>query len=302
MWWWVAVGAVALVGFWWLLLAIASVRPPRAPLFLTPFDLQVPHDPVSFPSRDGTRLAGWWLPHPRARAVAVLCHGYVANRCEVLGVALELYRLGFSCLLFDFRAHGESGGRYTTIGIREVQDALGAVDFVAPFGLPILLFGSSMGGAVAIMAAARDGRVGAVIADSAYARLSDAANSWWEAGFGPVLGKLCRPVKYLAMWMTRSSLAEAQPVRDIGRIAPRPLLLIHGDRDHLVPLHHAYALYQAAGEPRTLWVANGGGHVQARVDQPEQYYGQIAHFIEQWLGETAAQPAPPQPEDARPSG
>lgn len=280
---WVAVTAVALLLFWWVLLAIAATHPPRAPLFLTPFDVQVPFDPVLFPSRDGTPLAGWWVPHPHPRGVAVLCHGYVANRCEVLGVAIELHRMGLSCLLFDFRAHGESGGRSTTIGVREVQDALGAVDFAVRFGLPVLLFGSSMGGAVAIMAAARDPRVSAVIADSAYANLSDAANKWWEAGFGRVIGKLCRPVKYLAMLLTRTSLSQAQPVREIGKIAPRPVLLIHGDRDHLVPVEHAYALYQAAGEPRTLWIANGSGHVQARVDQPENYYAQIAAFIEKWL-------------------
>ncbi|GIV14762.1 MAG: alpha/beta hydrolase [Armatimonadota bacterium] len=280
---WVVMTAGALLVLGWVLLAVAATHPPRAPLFLTPFDVQVSFDPVAFPSRDGTPLSGWWISHPRPRGVAVLCHGYVANRCEVLGVALELRRLGFSCLLFDFRAHGESGGRVTTIGAREVQDALGAVDFAARFGLPILLFGSSMGGAVAIMTAARDQRVGAVIADSAYARLAHAANTWWEAGFGRVLGKLCRPVKYVAMLFTRTPLSHAEPIREIGKIAPRPVLLIHGDRDHLVPVEHAYALYQAAGEPRTLWIANGSGHVQARVDQPENYYGQIAEFVEKWL-------------------
>ena len=287
LWLWAV--PVALLLFWWMLLAIAAVRPPRAPLFLTPFDVQLPFDPVLFPSRDGTPLSGWWLPQPQPRGVAVLCHGYVANRCEVLGVAIELHRMGFSCLLFDFRAHGESGGHTTTIGIREVQDALAAVDFVARFGLPILLFGSSMGGAVAIMAAARDERVGAVITDSAYARLRWAADTWWEAGFGRALGKLCRPVKYLALFFTRTRLSDAEPIREIGKIAPRPILLIHGDRDHLVPVEHAYALYQEAGEPRTLWIARGSGHVQARVDQPENYYGQVRKFIDQWL---EAQPAP----------
>ncbi|MGC8784926.1 MAG: alpha/beta hydrolase [Armatimonadota bacterium] len=289
---WVVATAGTLLVLWWVVLALAATHPPRAPLFLTPFDVQVPFDAVAFPSRDGTPLSGWWIPHPRPRGVAVLCHGYVANRCEVLGVALELHRMGFSCLLFDFRAHGESGGRTTTIGAREVQDALGAIDFVARFGLPILLFGSSMGGAVAIMTAARDERVGAVISDSAYARLAHAANTWWEAGFGKVLGKLCRPVKYLATWFTRTSLSQAQPVREIGKIAPRPVLLIHGDRDHLVPVEHAYALYQAAGEPRTLWIASGSGHVQARVDQPEKYYEQIGAFIEKWLEAAPAQDAP----------
>lgn len=284
---WAVAIAGALLLFWWLLLAIAVVRPPRAPLFLTPFDLQIPFEPVVFPSRDGTPLAGWWLPNPHARGVAVLCHGYVANRCEVLGVAIELHRLGFGCLLFDFRAHGESGGRITTIGAREVQDALGAVDFVARFGLPILLFGSSMGGAVAIMTAARDQRVGAVIADSAYAQLLKAADTWWEAGFGKLLGKLCRPVKYLASLFSLTRLSSAEPVREIANVPPRPILLIHGDRDHLVPPDHAYALCQAAGEQCAVWIANGSGHVQARVDQPEHYYQQIAQFVDRWLQSTA---------------
>jgi len=292
----------ALLFFWWILLAVAAVRPPRAPLFLTPFDPQVPYASVSFCSRDGTPLAGWWLSNPQARGVAVLCHGYVANRCEVLGVALELHRMGFSCLLFDFRAHGESGGRTTTIGVREVQDALGAVDFAAQFGLPILLFGSSMGGAVAIMTAARDERVGALITDSAYARLRWAADTWWEAGFGKVLGWLCRPVKYLAVLFTGTRLSDAEPVREIGKIAPRPLLLIHGDRDHLVPVEHAYALYQAAGEPRALWIASGSGHVQARVDQPEKYYAQIAEFVGKWMeGLPSREPIDIRPGEITPS-
>lgn len=280
---WIGVIAGVLLLLWWAALALIAVRPPRTPLVLTPFDFRIPYASVTFASRDGLTLAGWWMPHPNAQGIAVLCHGYLANRCEVLGVALEFHRLGFSCLLFDFRAHGESVGTFTTIGAREVLDALGAVDFAARFGLPILLFGSSMGGAVAITAAAREARVGAVIADSAYANLSEAANAWWTAGFGRLFGTLSRPAKYLAMLLTGARLSDAQPVREVGKIAPRPVLLIHGDSDRLVSVSNAYALYQAAGEPRTLWIAPGSHHVQARVDQPEQYYEQIERFVQQWL-------------------
>src|SRR4029077_9822346 len=124
-------------------------------------------------------LSGWWLPHPQPRGVVVVCHGYLVNRCEVLGVAGTLQRAGFSCLLFDFRALGVSQGNLCTIGACEVEDALGAVDFVAPHDLPIAIFGSSMGAAIAIMTAARDDRIGAVIADSPYATLARAADEWW---------------------------------------------------------------------------------------------------------------------------
>src|ERR1039457_1961343 len=85
----------------WVVLAWVSIHPPRAPLFISPYDLCVPCEPVRFPSRAELMLSGWWLPHPAPRGVVVVCHGYLVNRCEVLGVAGSLQRAGFSCLLFD---------------------------------------------------------------------------------------------------------------------------------------------------------------------------------------------------------
>jgi len=273
-------GSVLLV---WFFLAWSVTHPLRAPLFYGPYDLGLPYEEVEFPSRDGLKLSGWWIAHPEPSGVVVLCHGYMINRCEIAGAAHTLYRAGFSCLLFDFRAMGRSEGDMTTIGGREIQDALGAVDFVERFGLPVAIMGSSMGGAVAIMAAARDERIGAAVADCAYASLSLAADNWWISAFGWLPGNLCRPVKYLAALITGVSPSKVAPIREIARIAPRPVLLLYGERDTIAPAWHGRRLFEAAREPKTLWIAPDSGHVQARVDHPEDYYGQVVSFLRQWV-------------------
>lgn len=288
------VGLMVLMGCGaWFGLAWISVHPPRAPLFLGPYDTGFEWQNVSVASRDGLQLAAWWLPHPEPLGVVILCHGYLVNRCEVLGVAATLRREGFSCLLFDFRACGQSDGLICTIGAREVGDALGAVDWVERFapGLPIALFGSSMGGAVALMTTARDTRVGAVATDCAYADLQRASNDFWRAGAGPLLGTLSQPAKWIAALMTGARLSEARPVDEIAKIAPRPVLLLHSRGDGIVPLHHGEALFAAAQQPKTFWFATDSQHVQARSDHPRAYYAQLVPFLQNWARESQEKPA-----------
>ncbi|MCC6445541.1 MAG: alpha/beta fold hydrolase [Armatimonadetes bacterium] len=266
----------------WGLLAWTVTHPLRAPLFLSPYDMDMPYEEVQFPSRDALTLSGWWVAHPEPLGAVVLCHGYMANRCEVAGVAHVFYQAGFSCLLFDFRAMGRSQGYTTSIGWHEVQDALGAVDYAAASGLPVAIFGSSMGGAVAIWAASRDERIGAVITDCAYASLPGLADNWWRNAFGPAIGLFCRPVKYLAAWIAKVPLSRAMPMSAIACIAPRPVFLTHGDQDTIVPVWHAHRLYESAREPKSLWLAPGCQHVQARVDRPELFYEQAVRFLKDW--------------------
>ena len=121
-----ALGVLLLVNY---LATRATLRPPRTPFFITPRDLGLPYQNVAFPSRDGIRLHGWWLPAPKPVGIAILCHGYLMNRCEPLPVARELWQAGFHCLVFDFRAMGKSEGDLCTIGDLERLDVLSAVDF-----------------------------------------------------------------------------------------------------------------------------------------------------------------------------
>ncbi|MDW8106931.1 MAG: alpha/beta hydrolase [Armatimonadota bacterium] len=271
------------IGVWLLgnyLAVRASLRPPRTPFFMTPRDLGMPYQSVAFPSRDGVRLHGWWIPAPKPIGVAILCHGYLMNRCEPLPVAKELWKVGFHCLVFDFRAMGQSEGDLCTIGDRERLDVLSAVDFVARTapGLPIVAYGSSMGGAAVLLAAAEDPRICAVAADSAYARLDQAVKDWWRSALGKA-SPLLHATLWLGMLITRRSPRKVAPEDVIAQIAPRPVLLMHGTHDQLVPTYHAERLYRAAREPKQLWWAEGCEHVQARYERPDEFYTVLTQFM-----------------------
>ncbi|GBC90586.1 Monoacylglycerol lipase [bacterium HR14] len=259
----------------------ASLSPPRTPFFLTPRDLGLPFQHVAFPSRDGVRLQGWWIPAPKPIGVAILCHGYLMNRCEPLPVAKALWEVGFHCLVFDFRASGKSEGKITTIGDLERLDVLSAVDLAertAP-GLPIVVYGASMGAAAALLAAAEDTRIRAVVADSAYARLSDAIEDWWRGSMGNGAALLLKPSQWIGTLLTRRSPQQVAPEEVVAQIAPRPLLIIHGTHDRLITPRHAQRLFERAGEPKRLWWAEGCEHVQARFERPDEFYPLVVEFM-----------------------
>jgi len=280
----VALGVV-LLGNW--VVVRASLKPPRTPLFLSPRDMNLPYQEVCFLSRDGVRLRGWWIPAPAPCGVAVLCHGYLMNRCEPLPIARQLWQAGFHCLVFDFRASGKSEGRFCTIGDLERLDVLGAIDFVESLApsLPVVAYGASMGAVAAVLAAAEDERIRAVVADSGYAKLSDAITDWWRGSLGAGVAFLLLPSRWIGMVITRRSPYRVAPEEQIGKLAPRPVLIVHGTHDYLITPRHAERLYHAAGEPRMLWWAEGSEHGQARFDHPDTFYPLLINFFLKAIGQ-----------------
>jgi pimeloyl-ACP methyl ester carboxylesterase len=137
------------------------------------------------------------------------------NRCEPLPVARELWQAGFHCLVFDFRAMGQERGRF-------VYDwRFGAAGCAVGGGLrdgalrPICLsvvYGASMGGAAAILAAAEDPRIRAVVADSAYARLNLAVKDWWRNAVGKA-SILLHPTLLIGRLYTRQPPTRSRPKR-----------------------------------------------------------------------------------------
>src|SRR5690348_8824416 len=146
----------------------------------TPADFGIEFKNVSFPSahEDNVRLSGWLIPAHHPKAVIILCHGIDSTAASMLPKAAMLQRRGFTTLLFDFRANGRSEGACGTLGYREMDDVLGAVEFiqrrVTLRDLPIIGLGESMGGAAIIRAAARSEKICAVISEATFATLDDA--------------------------------------------------------------------------------------------------------------------------------
>jgi pimeloyl-ACP methyl ester carboxylesterase len=120
--------------------------------------MMVRAESVRFPSTDGIDLAGWLIRGAPDRAPIVLCHDLGSSKASLVNVALALSRAGFTVLMFDFRAHGDSAGERSSLGVLEKRDVVGAVDFLGTLeGLEtkrIGVFGVGMGAHAAVLAAA----------------------------------------------------------------------------------------------------------------------------------------------------
>jgi fermentation-respiration switch protein FrsA (DUF1100 family) len=188
--------------------------------------------------------------------------------------------------MFDFRAHGRSDGRMSTIGYLERQDVLGAVDFVRAKGIHrIGLLGFSMGGIVAMLTAPICPDVRAVISDGGPARMRTALTVW--AGEHGVPRPLGAVLAWLVLTATSlrvgANLFDYEPVRRVGRIAPRPILFVHGERDPYIPPADFDALVAAANEPKEVWRVPEAGHRTVDQVYPEEYRRRVVAFFEQHL-------------------
>ncbi|MEP6754072.1 MAG: alpha/beta fold hydrolase, partial [Chthonomonadales bacterium] len=224
---------------------------------------------VSFVSKDSTPIKGWLIPAPEktASGVVILCHGVDGNRQSMMHEVSILNKANFTTIAFDFRGRGESGNALCTIGYREVEDLLAVVNFAKSWpetrDLPLGVFGHSLGGAVAIMATARDSRIEAVAAESPFASLDHAINNHFQSvmGWGAVFFAL--PVRVIGEMIIHQSASNIAPINEIAKIAPRPVMLIEDELDTLCPPAETEALLRAAGDPKSMWHVPGAGHIQA---------------------------------------
>ena len=259
------------------------VTPARKPEPALPEGLEV--EEVWFRSLDRTRLRGLWIAGRKPYPTIVLCHGYYRNLAEPFEVGLALNRAGYNVFLFDFRACGRSGGRFTTVGLKEAWDVEAAVSYVSErYGRgPVGVLGISMGGGAAIMAGARRDEIAAVVTDCAFTDLGDIMRlkipEFARAGTAP-LGWLSIAV---GEWMAGGRLRDVRPVDYVGRLAPRPLLLIYSGRDSYLPPEQPGDMFAAAGEPKEMWLAPGSDHAVARLDHKAEYERRVVEFFDRYL-------------------
>lgn len=270
-----------------LALAYGGTHPIRRRLKGDPGDLGLEFERIRFRSRDGLTISGWYVPAEDATAVIVLCHGFPNNRSELLPWVEYLKGLGMHMLLFDFRSLGESEGASSTIGLNEVEDLLGAMDYLESRRdtehLPVGVFGLSMGGAAAIMAAAKDDRIRAVAAHASYASLDRAIHQRFNLFFGPA-------GKSVANWTRRwgrrwfpCDPADIAPIRAIGKLGKRPVLILHGGRDFLTRPEDADKLHRAAGQNAEIRIFPRSFHASVHPSEREEYKREIRDFFKRSL-------------------
>ena len=251
-----------------------------------PSDMGVPFETVHFSATDGLRLAGWLMPYENATATIVMASGYRDRKTSLLPIAAGLWRQGFNVFLFDFRNQGDSQmDTYQTMGWRERQDMVAALDEVGTRlpGTNIGVLGWSMGAVVCLFTAATDQRVKAVVSDSAYAVQTHAV----VYNFQQTLPLPAVPFVPLAEWFTqvRASYRPSgvRPEDVIGQIAPRPVLLIHGEQDDMCPIGDVHRLFARAGDPKQLWLMPKAKHVGAYFADPDAYIARVGVFFRHYL-------------------
>jgi dipeptidyl aminopeptidase/acylaminoacyl peptidase len=220
-----------------------SIRPPKIISSITPRDLNMQYEDVSFKTADGLTLRGWHVPAKKQTdKTLILLHGYPADKGNILP-ALGFLHDDFNLLLFDFRYLGESEGSYSTAGAKEVEDLLAAVRFLKTRGIKeVGVWGFSMGGAVALMALEKAPEISAVVSESSYASLSAMALQLFR------IPLVSYPVAYLiGFW---AKLVLGIDVRDVSpaekiRNTTVPILITHSSADAVVPFSQAKALQEA---------------------------------------------------------
>lgn len=245
-------------------------------------NLGIPYEPVSFETSEALILRGWFFPAEDTQAPAVL-YAPATSHDQRSGLSLvkPLHAAGFHVLLFSYRGHAESDGdRFGfTYGAKESQDVDAAVRYLSEKrGVKrIAAIGHSAGAVSALLSAARSPQIGAVVAISPFLSVETVWQtnrpSFILPGFYDFLMKLSELRKGF-------SRQQVQPVDVVGKIAPRPVLIIHGAEDKRISIQQARRLYQAAEAPKTFWLVQGATHASVRSPGLELLMDRVIEFLQ----------------------
>jgi pimeloyl-ACP methyl ester carboxylesterase len=268
-------------------------------------DFGFAYQDVAFPTDAHAILRGWLVPGAiDARVGVVTAHGRGGDRRDFLRHLPIFHELGMPTLLFDYREHGTSdgAGRGMSLGAHESEDISAAVRYLkeATGVERVVVVGVSLGASSAILAAARDRAIDAVVGESPIASMAwyvhDEVNR--TVGNRPLLRDIAGPgwwpglVVGVSAW--RQGVRHLQaPCDVVDSIAPRPLLLIHGTGDVAVDVAHSEALYARARAPKQLWIADGAEHTRVFDRHAEQYRARMHAFLRSIATDDAEQAARP---------
>ena len=238
---------------------------------------------VQFQSNSGSTIHGWYIPGQRGAGAVVLMHGVRGNRLSMLDRARFLSRDGYSVLLFDFQAHGESQGKHITFGYLESEDAKAAVDFVknAAPGEHVGVIGVSMGGAATLLSNPPL-NVEAIVIEMVYPTINDAVDDRLVTRLGG-WAKVLSPLLLLQLKPRLGIGAnELRPIDHVSQLT-MPKLFIAGANDKHTTAAESKRLFETAAAPKEFWLVPGGGHVDLHNVARVEYEQRILDFFKRTL-------------------
>jgi alpha-beta hydrolase superfamily lysophospholipase len=241
--------------------------PPKWPNWRDPSGGNMYYRDVTLTTADGLELTAWYVPalEPDAPSI-ILTHGLLASKWAFLKLVPWLHDAGYNVLLFDFRGHGGSDKRPTTIGPEEVLDVQAALDWLEAKGVGdrVAGLGTSLGAAALVNTAVQDDRLDALILDSLFAE-------WGDTDFA-------QGYRLPPDWLVPG----VPSPEDLMPLIHVPVFIIHGTADILTHEDHAYRLYNAANEPKQIWI-NDSGHAWSAWTYPEVYEEKVLDFLDSAL-------------------
>ena len=248
---------------------------------------------VAFASTSGSRLRGWFVPGRPGAGAVLLLHGVHANRLAMLPRARFLHALGYSVLMPDFRAHGESSGIHTTLGALESRDAEAAaclLHSLAPHER-IAAIGVSLGGAAAVLGP-KPLPVDALVLESVYPTIDQAAKNRLHAWLGPI-GSWIAPSLVRSLEPTVGvSPTELRPIDRIAEVRV-PVLMAAGSADPYTPMDESKALFERLAPPKEFWAVDGATHEDLYDYAPAEYQRRVGAFLQRTVGGAARGVAAP---------
>jgi uncharacterized protein len=234
---------------------------------------------------DGLTLRGWYCPTPKKRRLIVLVHGMGGSRDEMARIAHDLHAEGYDVLLFDTRGHGVSDQSRLYMGARERGDLRAILDWANRQGYSsdrVGWLGWSMGASTLLMEAAQNSKIKAVVLDSPFGNLPE------------LLDRQLTQHSHLPKWFNPGILAAARlafgvrtdnliPIRSAREWGPRPMLLIHGESDSIVPVKQAREIANVVGKSCEAKFLPGVEHVGAYSRQPDRYIAAVDRFFDRNL-------------------
>ncbi|MEO8248368.1 MAG: alpha/beta hydrolase [Burkholderiales bacterium] len=259
-----------------ILLAPAKQDVGRPPAELNAVD-------VTLDSANGLKISAWLSRGRQGAGVVLLVHGVRANRLAMLDRARFLHQFGYSLLLIDLPAHGASDGDRISYGLVEAEAVRIALAFLAR-EMPheqIGVIAISLG-AAAVVLAEPNPAPSAVVLESMFPTIRDALANRLRRYFGPV-GTLLTP---LFLWWFELRLdVSARQLAPIDKVAAlgAPLLILSGSADANTTVAETEAIFDAASEPKSLWIVPGAAHVDLHAFSPVEYERRVARFLGQYL-------------------
>ena len=283
---WISLTLIVIIAVSMALSVFLTRRHPQQ-VFSSPTEYGLEFEEIEFSTADHVRLRGWWIPGDNSNRTIIFLHGYSGSMDPDLKYAPTLHQAGYNLLMFDFRAHGRSEGKITTLGALEIKDAQAAIEFAkSRKSNQIGLLGFSMGGRTALLVAAEPGLgISAIVSDGGPLQLSYAILQQLKEK------KIPWGVRHLLVWSmllgasirSGKNLFSVDPVQVSSKLNAIPVFLIHAELDPYTCINDLHSMVAAIGKNAKLKVIPGVKHRDTDTLDFAGYTSSIIEFFNSTL-------------------